>query len=227
MDENKTQGSGEPAANFVIDDLETLKVISDPLRMRLLELLLPEPRTVKQLAAAMQLPQTKLYYHVNQLEERGLIRVVETRIVSGIIEKQYRAVAYNFGLDSKLLTLSPSGSSEAFDTVASALFDNARHDLSRSVEAGLIDLSQEDTQRKQLIFGRKIMRLSRARAEELLQQLGELLRHEEQAPDMDEDGHLYGLTIALHPLVEEQAESATEGTEKALATENTEHTEKN
>ncbi|MBX6342634.1 MAG: helix-turn-helix transcriptional regulator [Thermomicrobiaceae bacterium] len=78
---------------FVIRDLETLRAVSDPLRLRLFELLRGGPRTVKQLAAALDLPPTRLYYHVGQLEAHGLVRVVDTRVVSGIIEKRYQATA--------------------------------------------------------------------------------------------------------------------------------------
>lgn len=50
-------------------------------RLRILGLLRREPRTLKQLVAELDLPTTRLYYHVNLLESHGLIRAVETRIV--------------------------------------------------------------------------------------------------------------------------------------------------
>src|SRR5688572_10061938 len=78
---------------LIVTDLETLKLISDPLRLRMLELLRGEPRTVKELARALGVAPTKLYYHVKLLLERELIRVAETRIVSGITEKRYQVTA--------------------------------------------------------------------------------------------------------------------------------------
>src|SRR5215204_4411779 len=88
-----------PAPEFVVSDLETLKVVSDPLRIQLLELLVRGPRTVKQLASEMGTTSTKLYYHMSLLEERGIVRVISTRVVSGIIEKQYAITAYSFRPD--------------------------------------------------------------------------------------------------------------------------------
>ncbi|MFN8511837.1 MAG: helix-turn-helix domain-containing protein [Chloroflexia bacterium] len=72
---------------------------SPTLRLRLLEQLRREPQTVKQLAAALDVAQTKLYYHIKLLEERELIRVVESRVVQGIIEKQYGVTAYRLSVE--------------------------------------------------------------------------------------------------------------------------------
>ena len=71
---------------FIIDNVDALKMIADPLRLQIMRSL-EKPRTVKDLAAQLDIPATKLYYHVNQLETHKIIRVVDTRIVSGIIEK--------------------------------------------------------------------------------------------------------------------------------------------
>src|ERR687885_168224 len=92
----------------VIRDLETVRLISDPLRLQILEALRKEPRTVKQVAAQLDVPATNLYYHVRLLEQRGLIRVTDTRIVSGIIEKRYQTVAYRLSIDRRLLEGAPA-----------------------------------------------------------------------------------------------------------------------
>ena len=47
--------------------------------------------SVKELAAELGEPQTKLYRHVRQLEAAGLIKVASTRMVSGILEQRYQA----------------------------------------------------------------------------------------------------------------------------------------
>src|ERR1700757_2392666 len=77
---------------FVIEDVDTLKVLADPVRLRI-HFELEEPRTVKELAAALHMPQTRLYYHVKRLEKAGLIGVVSRRTVSGIEERTYRTTA--------------------------------------------------------------------------------------------------------------------------------------
>src|SRR4051812_17141092 len=100
MDERvQTPGPFEPEALHMIADLETLRVIADPVRVQILEASVMEPRTVKQIARLLGIPATKLYYHINMMEEHGLLRVVGTRLVSGILEKQYRATAMSFSFD--------------------------------------------------------------------------------------------------------------------------------
>ena len=67
----------------------------------------PLVETVKQIAADLKTPIKKLYYHVNLLEEHGLIRITSTRVVSGIIEKQYRVTAYRLSVERALRSWSP------------------------------------------------------------------------------------------------------------------------
>lgn len=86
----------------IIDDLATLKLLSDPLRLRLIEELGAQPTTVKVLSSALGMKPNRLYYHVNLLEEHGLIRVTDTRIVSGIVERTYGLVAKHFAVAEDL-----------------------------------------------------------------------------------------------------------------------------
>jgi DNA-binding transcriptional ArsR family regulator len=86
----------------IIEDLATLRLLSDPLRLRLIEELGVAPTTVKELARAMDMKPNRLYYHVNLLEEHGLVRVTQTRIVSGIVERTYALVAKHFAVSEAL-----------------------------------------------------------------------------------------------------------------------------
>lgn len=98
-------GGGDEAAvpdYKVIDDLATLRVLSDPLRLRLIELLGVQPATVKTLAKALGVKPNRLYYHVNLLEEHGLVRVTASRMVSGIVERTYGLVARHIAVDDNL-----------------------------------------------------------------------------------------------------------------------------
>jgi DNA-binding transcriptional ArsR family regulator len=84
----------EPATStetdqLVIRDVETLKAVAEPTRIQLLVELCDAPRTVKELAEALGVAQTSLYYHVKILERHGLIEVVDRRMVSGIEERRY------------------------------------------------------------------------------------------------------------------------------------------
>jgi DNA-binding transcriptional ArsR family regulator len=76
--------------------VDVLKALADPLRLNILYALtrrrgpdLPA-KTVKELAAELGEPQTKLYRHIKHLEGAGLIRSVSSRVVSGIVEHRYQ-----------------------------------------------------------------------------------------------------------------------------------------
>ena len=84
---------------FILKEVAALKAMADPLRMQITLELGEQALTVKQVAERLDVPVTRLYYHFKILERAGLIRVVETRLVSGIEERQYQAVATNFGPD--------------------------------------------------------------------------------------------------------------------------------
>lgn len=55
------------------------KALADPLRIRLLQWLAEAPRSARQLADCAGLPADRLYYHLGQLEQAGLIEVAGYR----------------------------------------------------------------------------------------------------------------------------------------------------
>jgi DNA-binding transcriptional ArsR family regulator len=66
------------------------KALADPLRIRLLEWLIEAPRSARQLAGCAGLPADRLYYHLGQLEQAGLIEVAEyRRLARGKVERVY------------------------------------------------------------------------------------------------------------------------------------------
>jgi DNA-binding transcriptional ArsR family regulator len=66
------------------------KALADPLRIRLLEWLIEAPRSARQLADCAGLPADRLYYHLGQLEQAGLIEVAEyRRLARGKAERIY------------------------------------------------------------------------------------------------------------------------------------------
>ncbi|MGC4885978.1 helix-turn-helix domain-containing protein [Micromonospora sp. DT227] len=88
--------------DYDLDDLlvvtapEQLRALADPLRGTLLELLLERAATVNELASAVDRPKSSVAYHVNQLVDAGLLRVVRTRRVRAIEERFYGRVARTF-----------------------------------------------------------------------------------------------------------------------------------
>jgi DNA-binding transcriptional ArsR family regulator len=66
------------------------KALADPLRIRLLEWLFEAPRSARELAGCAGLPADRLYYHLGQLQQAGLIEVAEYRpLARGKVERVY------------------------------------------------------------------------------------------------------------------------------------------
>ncbi|MEI7555011.1 helix-turn-helix domain-containing protein [Candidatus Chlorohelix sp.] len=87
--------------------------MADPMRQSIMEKVCDMPINAKQISAHLNIPVTKLYYHLNMMEEYGLIKVVGTRLVSGILEKQYQSSAYTFLINRSLFDFSKGRSKQA------------------------------------------------------------------------------------------------------------------
>jgi DNA-binding transcriptional ArsR family regulator len=72
---------------------ETLvRVVAHPLRVQALSILTERPASPKELAAALGSPVGNVSYHVRELEEAGMIELVEEKKRRGAIEHFYRAI---------------------------------------------------------------------------------------------------------------------------------------
>ena len=196
-----TPTQAQPAPLHTITTLEALKVFSDPLRQQIIESLLDGAKTVKQVAAELELAPTKLYYHVNLLEEHGLIQVTETRIVSGIIEKHYMAAAREFFIERSLLTPGQTSGDEALEAVFSAMIEPIRNDLHKSLQQGLIDNSENAPAHRKFRMWRAMSRISPEKADAFYARLEALV--EEFNAFKDDGNHAeeqhYGLLIGIYP----------------------------
>jgi DNA-binding transcriptional ArsR family regulator len=117
-----------------IQDLEALRALVDGQRHRIVTMLMEEPLTAKELADRLGIARTRLYYHLAMLEQHGLIRVVDTRVVSGIVERRYRAVARTFRIDRALLA-SQATEMQISDAQAS-IMDAVANDLHARAASG-------------------------------------------------------------------------------------------
>ena len=178
-----------PDEVFIVEDLETLKVLADPLRLRIRELM-AHPTTVKQVATELEMPPTKLYYHINLLEKHGLIVLVDTRIVSGIIEKHYQISARRVQVAKHLL--SPDAPSpEGFSLTINTFFETARNDLMASMRNGAVEWDDDGDRHKGLSLHRGVLRLTDEQAAAFYHQVESLFHeyvrlsdaHDADAPD--------------------------------------------
>jgi DNA-binding transcriptional ArsR family regulator len=90
----------------VWEDLDRLKAMMHPLRMRAYVEAVKGPVSAKELSDRLEVPLQRMSYHVRLLAEAGLLRVVRKTPRRGAIETHYRAVA-TLELDDDALTASP------------------------------------------------------------------------------------------------------------------------
>lgn len=89
--------SFEPVPFLPVSDPKQLKAFTDPLRNRILHLLADREATNQQLAATLDEPQAKVFYHLRFLVNAGLVVLVDQRVKGGNVEKYYRSTARIYG----------------------------------------------------------------------------------------------------------------------------------
>jgi DNA-binding transcriptional ArsR family regulator len=183
-----------------LTDLDQVKVLADPLRIRILELFCEE-RTTKQVAEILGQPLTRLYHHVSALERVGLIRVARTRQRRGALEKYYLAVAKTFSADLRLFSSGEAAQAEdAVGGVAAQFLDNTSADLRALIERGgegLEGLEEAGVLTYlEVRASPKEMKAIRARLTKIIQSISR------PASKAGPASRPYRLTIAFFPLVE-------------------------
>ena len=202
--------SERPERERTISDVETLKALSDHLRLKILERMVTrvdEPWTVKELAAALGVSPTRLYHHIDLLLERDLIRPATQRVVSGIIETSYRVAALSLRLDKKLLAAERAEAVSGTSKLLSTVFEAARRDLEKALRSAAAAPDHDAIPDRPLATHRlaKLTREQagefRARLEALLAELDTDLdaRHGSTEPKGAEP---YGLVIAMYHMPE-------------------------
>jgi DNA-binding transcriptional ArsR family regulator len=204
MKENQAMEENKTANKFIISDMETLRVIADPLRAQMMELLASQELTIKQVADKLGLTPGKLYYHANLLEKHGLIYVAETRQVANMLEKVYKAAAPSLDVDPSLLNFTTDQGKESINTLLTSMLDYTKEDLQRSLQARAFNLERgASPQPRQAIINRLINRMTGEQADRFAEKVMALLKEFDQA-DAGENSDTaglqpYALTVAYYP----------------------------
>ncbi len=185
----------KPDVVMEIEDIGVFEVLNNRFRHQILrELVTPQP--VKELAARLDVPVTRLYYHVNLLLDAGLVRVVEERKAGAILEKIFQTTAMSFQPGARLLESGrPPG--EMARVAVAVVLDPARLDaeahLTRQFEAGAKDDEPG-------AFARGQSRMSRAKAEALSEKIDELLDMMQEGDDGGDDTVEFSLSVVFVPI---------------------------
>jgi hypothetical protein len=202
---------------YTLRSLDQIKVLADPLRIRVLEAFCQE-RTTKQVAQLLREKATKLYHHVDALERVGLIALSRTRQNRGTVEKYYLAVARTFRADSRAFQPKDKGRNEksGLRQMISTIFDTTSAELaSLADQGGDVELATLDDQGadpvepiEEAMVSFLEIRASKAQLKEIRGKLNEIVRSltavaegSTESEDDSEHGR-YRLTLAYYPLVE-------------------------
>ncbi len=154
---------------------------------------------MKSFAGELEMQPHKLYYHFNLLEKHKLIKVIETRVVSGIIEKRYQAVAKNFSVDEGLFLPTSKIGSEAVDFTLQGIFESCKSEFKKSYEAGLFKIIDGEPRKDRLIH--TYLRLTAEEFKQFSSHIDELFKqiqaHRSGSPD--EEKTVYSFTVAFFP----------------------------
>jgi DNA-binding transcriptional ArsR family regulator len=125
------KGASPSQGTQTLADLDQIRILAHPLRLRILGALVRQPRTTKQVAELLGEKHTKLYHHVQALERARVIRLTETRQKRGTTERYYQATAALFQAASSAFAgpTSPAKKRSHFEAMLNALLDSARRDV--------------------------------------------------------------------------------------------------
>lgn len=188
----------EPREYMEVDDIEVFEVLNNPVRVRILRQLM-EPASVKQVAAKLKMPPTRLYYHIHLMEEAGLISVVKTRKAGAMIERLYQATARGFR-PSPQLSKGGYEPSELAKVATGVVLDGARADAEESLTRHFRRV--RDDEQEELhdgAFGRTVGFFTEEGAAEFADKLRRFIDDEFDPHDRSE-GNEYGLTFVFFPL---------------------------
>ncbi len=87
----------------VLRTTEEIKAISDPYRLKILNILskFPEGATATMIAEKMNEVPSKVHYHIKKLEKAGIIELTNTEVINGIIAKYYMKTAEYFTIEGE------------------------------------------------------------------------------------------------------------------------------
>lgn len=74
--------------------------MSDPFKYRILMTFykMEQPATVKQIADAINEVPANVHYHVKKMEQAGILQLIHTKEINGIIAKYYEPTAKTFDI---------------------------------------------------------------------------------------------------------------------------------
>jgi DNA-binding transcriptional ArsR family regulator len=169
--------------------------LADPLRLRLLETLWGHPQTAKELAELVGQPPDRLYYHLAQLEQAGLIEIAEYRpLPGGKVERVYRPTEVEPPGD----TATP----QELSRFLSAALEATQADIAAA------GVARDAGERREISLTRTTLRLSEAELVTLREHLLELVRQAQEKPN---DGGVWTRVVVTLVDLQDRAQPTSAG----------------
>lgn len=191
--------AARPKAELKVSRLEQVRVLADPLRLRMLQAFGDAPRTTKQVAELLGEKPTRLYHHVDAMARAGLIQLHHTRQNRGAVEKYFTAVARRFEVGRELFAAHGAAAEDESVAMIRAVVEAARSDVLEYFGRG------HDKPPVPPMIARAAVKVPVADLAKLGEELRALLsKSQKPAKPAGEKTRPYMLTILLHPAPEER-----------------------
>jgi len=194
--------SGEETLH--LSRLEQVRVLADPLRLRMLELFGQAPRTTKQVAELLGEKPTRLYHHVDAMVRVGLIELQETRQNRGATEKYYRAASRRFEVGND-----PAKKTARVREQETVAMIRTLLDATSSEVIGFFGRPDHERPPVAPLLARAAVRATPEKLEEIRQALLRILEMRgPEAAAKDESATTYSLAVFYYPRANEQKPKA-------------------
>ncbi|MDO4535615.1 MAG: helix-turn-helix domain-containing protein [Clostridium perfringens] len=122
--------------------IDEIKTYSDPYRLKIITFLKNnrEEATVKQIADFFEEVPSKVHYHIKKLERVGIVKLVRTEEIKGIVAKYYSLTAENFKIETQNIR---STTKEIYNSQISMVI-NDYYEKSKEKAIKSIEKSDED-----------------------------------------------------------------------------------
>ncbi len=81
---------------MIVENTDSLKLIDHPIRLKILNLLAKKPMYPAELAKELKMHEQKVYYHIKQMSNSGLLDIVEKEEIRGTMAKKLSPKVLNF-----------------------------------------------------------------------------------------------------------------------------------
>lgn len=151
-----------------LTSVEQMRVLNDPLRIRLLGSIGRRPDSAKELAERFDVPTTRLYHHLGLLEEHGFIEVVATRRSGARTERCYGMRPRSSIRPGPALT--GAGDRRELAAALAAIVELTGKTLAEAVMTGRVNLTTDES----VVVSSSTMRLTRDQQQQFTRELADL-----------------------------------------------------